>query len=96
MRHDVFRRKCKMESDTSRRIKVHYVKQELPDRIFAIIRMVWSSPLGVECIDEIKLIDEGSDTIERFAGLMVEAIDNGADISIICPYDPTHVGMSPE
>lgn len=82
-----------MEPDTSEKYSVHYVQQELPKRLFAIIRMAWRSEDGIDIVDEAKLIDEGADTIAGFAELMQKAIEGGAEISIICPYDPEHIGL---
>jgi len=82
-----------MEPDTSEKYSIHYVQQELPNRLFAVVRMLWRSEYGVDTVDEVKLIDEGADTIEGFAELMHKAIEGGAEISIICPYDPEHIGL---
>ena len=82
-----------MESDTSEKYSVHDVQQELPNRLFAIVRMAWRSEYGIDIVDEAKLIDEGSDTIAGFAELMQKAIEGGAEVSIICPYDPEHIGL---
>ena len=82
-----------MEPDTSEKYNVHYIQQELPNRLFAIVRMAWRSEQGIDIVDEAKLIDEGADTIAGFAELMQKAIEGGAEISIICPYDPEHIGL---
>lgn len=82
-----------MERDTSEKHDVHYIQQELPNRLFAIIRMEWFSRFGIEAVEEVKLIDEGSETIAGFGKLMNKAIDGGAEISIICPYDPEDIGL---
>tara|TARA_R100000406_G_C3073278_1_gene114791 strand:+ start:283 stop:567 length:285 start_codon:yes stop_codon:yes gene_type:complete len=93
MRHDECSGVDVMESDTSKKYSVHYVQQELPKRLFAIIRMAWRSEDGIDIVDEAKLIDEGADTIAGFAELMQKAIEGGAEISIICPYDPEDIGL---
>ena len=91
-RHDRCSGADKMEPGTEK-YGVHYVQQELPNRLFAVIRMTWRSEYGVETVDEAKLIDEGADTIAGFAELMQKAIESGAEITIICPYDPDHIGL---
>lgn len=93
MRHDEHSGLQTMEPDTSERHSIHYVQQELPNRLFAVVRMSWLSEYGLETVDEVKLIDEGSDTIDGFAELMGKAIEGGAEISIICPYDPKDIGL---
>jgi len=92
-RHDECSGVDVMEPDTSEKYSIHYVQQELPNRLFAVVRMLWRSEYGVDTVDEVKLIDEGADTIEGFAELMHKAIEGGAEISIICPYDPEHIGL---
>ena len=93
MRHDECSGVDVMEPDTSEKHSIHYVQQELPNRLFAIVRMTWQSKHGIEMVDEAKLIDEGADTIAGFSELMHKAIEGGAEISIICPYDPEHIGL---
>jgi len=82
-----------MEPDTSEKYSIHYVQQDLPNRLFAVVRMLWRSDYGIDTVDEVKIIDEGADTIAGFAELMHKAIEGGAEISIICPYDPDHIGL---
>lgn len=82
-----------MEHDTSKRHGIHYIQQELPSRLFAIIRMTWRYDSQIDTVDEVKLIDEGDETIVGFAELMEKAILGGAEISIICPYDPESIGL---
>ena len=93
MRHDECSGVDVMEPDTSEKYSIQYVQQELLNRLFAVVRMLWRSEYGVDTVDEVKLIDEGADTIEGFAELMHKAIEGGAEISIICPYDPEHIGL---
>ena len=93
MRHDELSGVGAMEPDTSEKYSIHYVQQELPNRLFAVVRMAWRSEFGIETVDEAKLIDEGADTIAGFAELMQKAIEGGAEISIICPYDPEDIGL---
>ena len=92
-RHDRRSGVDKMEPDTSEKHSIHYVQQELPNRLFAVVRMTWRYEYGIDSVDEAKLIDEGADTIAGFAELMKKAIEGGAEISIICPYDPQHIGL---
>lgn len=93
MRHDERSGVDVMEPDTSEKYSIHYVQQELPNRLFAIIRMTWRCKHKIDTVDEVKLIDEGADTIAGFSDLMHTAIEGGAEISIICPYDPEHIGL---
>lgn len=95
-RHDECSGVVAMEPDTSKKGIIHYVQMDLPTDLFAVIRMQWRSKFGVETVDEVKLIDEGTDTIEGFAELMAKAIEGGAEVAIICPYDPQHVGLDEE
>jgi hypothetical protein len=92
-RHDECSGVVVMEPDTSETFSIHYVQQELPNRLFAVVRMLWRSEYGIETVDEVKLIDEGEDTIAGFSELMIKAMDNGAEICIISPYDPEHIGL---
>ena len=90
MRHDESSGEGVMERDTH---SVHYVQQELPNRLFAIIRLEWFSRFGLEGVEELKLVDEGADSFAGFGQVMSKAIDGGAEVSIICPYDPKDIGL---
>ena len=97
MRHDGGSCQRVMESDTSEKRIFHYVQQELPNRYFAVVRMTWrDDDRKVVQVDEAKLIDEGIDTIEGFTEVARKAMLGGADISMICPYDPEHLGLNEE
>ena len=86
-----------MESDTSAKRIFHYVHQELPNRYFAIVRMEWrDNDNQVVQVDEVKLIDEGVDMFENFMETAKQAMLGGADISMICPYDPEDLGLIEE
>ena len=59
--------------------------------------MEWRDDDGeIVQVDEVKLIDEGVDTIEGFVAVARKAMLGGADISMICPYDPEHLGLDEE
>ena len=97
MRHDGGSCQRVMESDTSEKRIFHYVQQELPNRYFAVVRMEWRDDDGkILQVDEARLIDEGVDTIEAFVEVARKAMLGGADISMICPYDPGHLGLNEE
>jgi len=85
-----------MESDTpnkSEKYHIHYVQRELPHPLFAIVRMTWFSEHGAEQVDEVRILDEGAETVAGFAEVMKTAIEGGAEICLQCPYDPEEVGM---
>ena len=85
-----------MGSDTPNkadRHPIHYVQRELPPPYFAIVRMTWFSEYGAEQVDEVRIIDEGEETIIGFADVMKTAIEGGAEVCLQCPYDPEEVGM---
>ena len=97
MRHDGGSCQRVMESDTSEKRIFHYVQQELPNRYFAVVRMEWRDDDNkIVQVDEARLIDEGVDTIEAFVEVAKQAMFGGADISMICPYDPEHLGLDEE
>lgn len=82
-----------MEHDTSKKYGIHYVQQDLAYGLFAIIRMTWRYDSQIDTVDEVNLVDEGDETIRSFGELMEKAILGGAEISIICPYDPESIGL---
>ena len=71
---------------------INYVRQKLPDPLFAVVRMEWQQDDGVSCVDEVRL-HEGIDSVDGFVDLMQTVTKGGAEVSIICPYDPEHLGL---
>tara|TARA_X000001388_G_scaffold63369_1_gene49304 strand:+ start:637 stop:930 length:294 start_codon:yes stop_codon:yes gene_type:complete len=95
MRHDGDSCQRVMDPDTSEKRIFHYFQQELPNRYFAVVRMEWrDDDHKIVQVDEVKLIDEGVDTIEGFAEVARNAMLGGAEILMICPYDPEHIGLN--
>ena len=68
-------------------------EEEMPNPFVSIIRLEWFSRFGLEGVEELKLVDEGADSIAGFGQVMNKAIDGGAEVSIICPYDPKDIGL---
>ena len=55
--------------------------------------MTWFYDGEVDNVEEVRIIDEGQDTIDGFIDAMKAAVEAGADVSIISPYDPEDIGL---
>jgi hypothetical protein len=84
-----------MSSNTDRRL-LQYTQRKLPDNVFAIIRMTWFYDGVLESVEEVRLIDEGLETLSGFIDCMKSAIEAGADICIISPYSAAEIGLEEE
>jgi hypothetical protein len=47
-------------------------------------------------VEEVRLIDEGLETLSGFIDCMKSAIEAGADICIISPYSAAEIGLEEE
>jgi|TARA_R100000030_G_scaffold29233_1_gene21617 hypothetical protein len=72
---------------------LQYIQRKLPENTFAIVRMTWFYDGEVDNVEEVRIIDEGQDTIDGFIDAMKAAVEAGADVSIISPYDPEDIGL---
>jgi len=82
-----------MESKPPRKQCLHCATKELPDEIFAVIRLSWFKDGKPYEVDEIRLIDNGDDDFEGFASVVGEALKAGADVSILTAYDAEDLGI---
>lgn len=82
-----------MESKPPRKQCLHCATKELPDEIFAVIRLSWFKNGKPYEVDEIRLIDNGDDDFEGFASVVGEALKAGADVSILTAYDAEDLGI---
>jgi len=82
-----------MESKPPRKQCLHCATKELPDEIFAVIRLSWFKDGKPYEVDEIQLIDNGDDDFEGFSSVVGEALKAGADVSILTAYDAEDLGI---
>ena len=80
----------KQEPEQRRLVYVYH--QELPDDIFAIVRLTWYRDKMVSSVDEIALIKE-DELYEGFADVLRQALDAGADISLKTSLDAELLGI---
>ena len=71
---------------------VYVYNQELPEEIFAIVRLTWYRGGKANRVDEVCLIKE-DELYSNFSVVLAEAIDAGADITIKTSLDSEVLGI---
>ena len=71
---------------------VYVYNQELPEEIFAIVRLTWYREGKANRVDEVCLIKE-DELYSDFAVVLAEALDSGADITIKTALDSEVLGI---
>ena len=71
---------------------VYDYNQELPEEIFAIVRLTWHRDGKANRVDEVCLIKE-DELYSNFSVVLAEAIDAGADITIKTSLDSEVLGI---
>lgn len=80
----------KQEPDQRRFVYVYH--QDLPDDIFAIVRLTWYKDKKASSVDEIALIKE-DELYDGFADVLRQALEAGADISLKTSLDAELLGI---
>jgi hypothetical protein len=92
-------RLLEMDHEIERQRVLHVIKRELPEDTFAVVRLSWFSEYGIESVDEIWLIYEGQgeeDMIPKFSSVVAQALQSGADVSILTDIEPELLGFFDE
>ena len=71
---------------------VYVYNQELPEEIFAIVRLTWYRGGKANRVDEVCPIKE-DELYSNFSVVLAEAIDAGADITIKTSLDSEVLGI---
>lgn len=80
----------RQESDQGPVVYVYH--QDLPEEIFAIVRLTWYRNKMVSSVDEIALIKE-DELYEGFPDVLRQALDAGADVSLKTSLDAEILGI---
>ena len=80
------------EQQPEQRPVVYVYHEELPEEIFAIVRLTWYRDNLAISVDEIALIKEDS-LYEEFPGVLRDALKAGADVSIKTSLDAEVLGI---
>jgi hypothetical protein len=81
---------------TSRQRLLYAAQGQLPDDVFALVRITRFSDFYATNVLEVKLI-YGEQSVEElapgFRQILVEALKNGADVSVITDVSPVSLGI---
>lgn len=71
-----------------------YSQQELENEFYAVVRVTWFDGDKVCGVSECKIDTYNADVIMEFSDIVGNALQAGADVSIICIDDPESVGIT--
>lgn len=76
-----------------RRQILGYSQKPLPDDVFAVVRLSWFKDGRPHEIDEFQIVDQTQNSFDAFMSAVTQAIQCGADVTVICDRDPSHFGI---
>lgn len=71
-----------------------YVQAPVPDDVLAILRFSYFRQGMAKEVEEYKLYQEEG-CFELLRCVVDQALEQGADVSMIAPYDPDDLGLEP-
>ena len=78
-----------------RRQTLGYTKRDLPNEVLAIIRLSWYKKGRPHEIDEFQVMEDGQNGFDAFVAAVSNAIQCGADVTVICSLPPEEFGLEP-
>jgi len=82
-----------MGSRKPRRQQLSCSRKEMPDDVFAVIRLAWFREGKLYSVEELQVISECEDKVNVVQLLVHEALKAGADVSVLAACHPTALGF---
>jgi len=82
-----------MGSRKPRRQQLSCSRKEMPDDVFAVIRLAWFRECKLYSVEELQVITECEDKVNVVQLLVHEALKAGADVSVLTACHPTALGF---
>lgn len=82
-----------MGSRRPRRQQLSCSRKEMPDDVFAVIRLAWFREGILYSVEELQVITECEDKVNVVQLLVHEALKAGADVSVLTACHPTALGF---
>ncbi len=84
-----------MGASKPRKQQLSCIQGQLPEPLFAIVRVSWFRQGKVYAVEEVNIEDAGEDTGEALLSLFKEALKQGADVHSITICHPADIGIDP-
>lgn len=72
-----------------------YTQRALPSHVFAVIRLSWYHEGKPQEIDEFQICEKGQNAYESFVTAVTQAINMGADVTVMSDVPPEAFGLEP-
>jgi hypothetical protein len=82
-----------LEPRPPRRQTLGYSRKPLPDHIFAVVRLSWFKEGRPQEVDEFQIVERTNNSYEAFMAAVTQAIQCGADVTVMCDLDPAEFGL---
>jgi len=82
-----------MGSRKPRRQELSCSRKEMPNDVFAVIRLAWFREGKLYSVEELQVITECKDKVNVVQLLVHEALKAGADVSVLTACHPTALGF---
>jgi len=78
---DHLRKSEKQEPDKQ---YLYYVRQQLKQQVYAVVRVTWYDEDGIYSVTETRVNKRDAQVIQEFSDIVGNALTIGADVSVIC------------
>lgn len=82
-----------MDARKPRKQQLFCSQKELPDHVVAIVRLTWYKNSRAYSVEELQVEDKLDETIVAIRMLIKEALQAGADVSVLTAQSPTSFGI---
>ena len=63
---------------------LYYVRQQLRQQVYAVVRVPWYDEEGIYSVTETRVNKRDAEVIKEFTEIVGNALTIGADVSVIC------------
>ena len=87
---DHLRKSEKQEPDKQ---YLYYVRQQLKQQVYAVVRVTWYDEDGIYSVTETRVNKRDAEVIQEFSDIVGNALTIGADVSVICVANSERLGL---
>jgi len=79
----------------NRKQLLYFAQDELKQNYFAVVRITWFAAGKICAVNEAVVYQDDSVAVAEFSGIVSQALQGGADVSVVCIASSEDVGLEP-
>tara|TARA_R100001163_G_C5056182_1_gene192591 strand:+ start:146 stop:415 length:270 start_codon:yes stop_codon:yes gene_type:complete len=79
----------------NRKQLLFFSKDQLKDNCFAVVRITWFAAGQICAVNEAVVYQDNLEAVAEFSEIVGEALQGGADVSVVCIASSEDVGLEP-